>query len=206
MPLFDEHDLAQPRGLTGSQAEMLAALADIGCNRHALAAFLALDNAHPDHIRFLTGPVIQHRSPWADTTPEWLYRAVAADRLRIILDEHGRRQTGWQVGPAELTAVMYPATMEAPLCREYTDIYLWAAAQASARHYGKSEAEIWSSIGGDPVEDRLIADPAGRYHRDYRRLCTDIRRRVVKAAIASSRAGKSAETLPAVTTEQLSLF
>jgi hypothetical protein len=138
MQLFDENDLALPRRLTDSHAKMLAALADMGCGKHALAAFLAPDNPHRGHIRFLTGPVIQHRSPWAETTHSWLYRAVTAERLHSVLEEHGRGPPGWQVGPAELTAVMYPASMDAPLRMEYTDIYLWSAAQASTRHYSKA--------------------------------------------------------------------
>ena len=213
MQLFDENDLAQPpapglrRGGPGdSHAKMLAALADMGCGKHALAALLAPCNLHADHIRFLTGPVIQHKSPWAETTPEWLYRAITAERLRIILDEHERGPPGWKAGPAELTAVMYPASMEAPMRMEYADIYLWAAAQASARHYRKDEAEIWSAVGGDPVEDRLILEPSGRYHNDYRQLCADIRRRVIKAAHTASRKAKKAGTAPPVASEQFSLF
>lgn len=94
MQLFDDQDLAQPSRLSGNHAKMLTALADVGCSRHVLAALLALDNVGRDHIRFLTGPVVQHRSPWADTTPPWLYEAVTAERLRIILDEHEAGKVG----------------------------------------------------------------------------------------------------------------
>jgi hypothetical protein len=150
--------------------------------------------------------VIQHRSEWAPTTPEWLYRAITAERLRIVLDEHELGPPGWKVGPAELTAVMYPATMEAPMRMEYADIYLWAAAQASARHFSKDEAEIWSALGGDPVEDRHILEPSGRYYNDYRHLCADIRRRVIKAAGDATRRAKKTGTAPPVASEQFSLF
>ena len=206
MQLFAEDDLAQPSRLTANHEKMLVALADIGCGKHVLAALLSLDRVHQDHIRFLTGPIVQHRSPWAGMTPEWLYEAVTADRLRIILEEHKRSQIGWRVGPAELTAVMYPATMDAPLSMEYSDIYLWAAARANARRTGKTAAEIWSAVGGEPVADRLIVDPSGRYHHSYRQLCGDIRRRVVKAAAKVSRAEKIPDQEPAIVTEQLSLF
>lgn len=205
MQLFDENDLAQPCAISGNHAKMLTVLADTGCSKHLLAALLELSNVHKDHIRFLTGPIIQHRSCWTDTTPPWLYQAIAADRLRIILDEIERRETGWQVGPAELTTVMYPATMDAPLCMEYSDIYLWASAQANARHCGKTPDQIWSQIGVEPVPDRLINSPSGRYYHDYRQLCSDIRRRVVKA-VARTRATKTPDTEPDITIEQLSLF
>lgn len=206
MELFDENDLAQPSTLSDNHSNLLTDLADMGCSKHVLALFLELDNADKDHIRFLTGPIIQHRSCWADTTPPWLYQAVTADRLRIILDEHERRETGWQVGPAELTAVMYPATMDAPLRMEYSDIYLWASAHANARHYGKTPDEIWSQIGGEPVPDRLITSPSGRDHNDYRNLCSDIRRRVVKAATVRARTADTPDIEKAITTEQLPLF
>lgn len=205
MQLFNENDLAQPSRLTGDSARLLAALADLGCGKHALAALLSLDDAHPDHVRFLTGPVVQHASPWAETTPRWLYEAVTADRLRIIIAERERDEVGWQAGPAELTAVMYPATMDAPMALEYSDIYLWASAQANARNTGKTVAEIWSCIG-EPVQDRLIVDPAGRYHHTYKQLCSDIRRRVIKAAGDASRSEKKPAQKPAVITEQLPLF
>ena len=206
MQLFNDNDLAQPSTLSGKSVKMLSVLADLGCSKHVLAALLELDSPHKDHIRFLTGPIIQHRSCWTDTTPPWLYQAITADRLRIILDEHERRETGWQVGPVELTTVMYPATMDAPLPMEYVDIYLWASAQANACHYGKTPDEIWSQIGGEPVPDRLITSPSGRYHQDYRRLCSDIRRRVVNAAPRAATGKSGPVKRQAIAAEQFSLF
>jgi hypothetical protein len=136
MQLFTETDIVQPSRLADGNAAMIAALADIGCGKQMLAAMLSFgDDVHPDHMGFLTGPVVQHASPWAESTPAWLYQAAIGDRVRIIADEHARRTVGWQVGPAELTAVMYPATMDAPMQMEYADIYLWAAAQTGARHF-----------------------------------------------------------------------
>ena len=206
MQLFNETDLEQPSNMSGNHAKMLTLLADTGCSKHVLAALLDLTNVYKDHISFLTGPIIQQRSPWADTTPQWLYSAIAADRLRIILAEHQDRKTGWQVGPVELTTVMYPATMDAPMPMEYSDIYLWASAQANARHQGITPDEFWSKFGGDPIADKLITNPSGRYHNEYRQLCSDIRRRVVNAATTCTKATETPDTEPAVTTEQFSLF
>ena len=72
--------------------------------------------------------------------------------------------------------------------------------------FGTSKDEIWSQIGGEPVPDRWITDPSGRYHHDYRQLCSDIRRRVVKAAAVRACPPKASAEEPAITTEQLSLF
>jgi hypothetical protein len=56
------------------------------------------------------------------------------------------------------------------------------------------------------VEDRQIVDPSGRYHYAYKQLCSDIRRRVIKAAGGASRAEKKSAPQPPVITEQLPLF
>jgi hypothetical protein len=56
------------------------------------------------------------------------------------------------------------------------------------------------------VEDRQIVDPSGRYHHAYKQLCGDIRRGVIKAARAASRAEKNPAEQPAVITQQLPLF
>ena len=127
------------------------------------------------------GPVVQHRSCWRDLTPLWIFQTIHAERLRLIVDEHARGDIGWQVGPAELTAVMQPATMEAPLCYEYTQIYLWASAQAVARRDAKPVADIWQALGGAPVTDDQVTCPGGAYYQDYRQLASDIRRKVVQA-------------------------
>jgi len=206
MQLFTEQDLAQSTRLADSTAGMLGALADMGCSKHVIAALLSMmDKVHPDHIRFLTGPVVQHASGWVETTPAWLYQAAIGDRVRIIVDEHARGVRGWEVGPAELTAVMYPATMDAPMQREYADIYLWAAARANARHTGKTVDDIWSAIG-EPVEDRHIVDVSGRCHYLYHQLCSDVRRCVIKAAGAASRPASDPSRGPDKVSEQLPLF
>ena len=169
MQLFDENDLAQPSRLTESHARLLIALAEIDCSKHVLAALLSPANLHQDHIRFLTGPIVQHRSPWAETTPEWLYRAVTADRLRIILPEPERRKAGWQLGSAEFTAVMYPASMDAP-CPWNTRISICGPQRRrTPATTARPSLHIWESVG-DPVKDRLITDPSGRYHHAYRQL------------------------------------
>ena len=58
---------------------------------------------------------------------------------------------------------------------EYAEHLPWAGAQANANRTGKTVAQIWQSTGGDPVEDRLITNRAGRYHHAYRQLCSDTR-------------------------------
>lgn len=209
MALFTDDELKQPALLDGTNARMLTVLADLGMSKHVLAALLGLDRVHPDHTRFLTGPIVQHQSPWASSTPEWLYQAVISDRVRIILDEHESGQPGWRVGPAELAAVIYPASLEAPLQTEYAELYMWATARAYARHKDKPLDEVWQALGGDPVPDSRYDKPGSHHYQCYNRLCRDIRRAVIAAAKDRERDKRTKRAAPrsdASDIEQLALF
>lgn len=207
--LFDTLPDQKPRRKAPiASADTLLALAGLGAPKDLIAMFLESEDLHPDHRRFLLGPIIQHRSPWMDITPTWLLEAVTASRLRLIVPEHAEGKVGWQVGSEEITAVMMPATMDAPMSMECTDLYLWASAQSCARHYGRTLDDMWQQIGGHVVTDADVTAPGGRYHHTYRELCSDIRRRVVKAQTDRERATRTqhraSSTKPQ--SEQFSLF
>ena len=202
-------------------AKMLMAMSKMGMPSNLMAVLLdfgisgKLDKVHR---LFLAGPIIQHKSQWRETTPPWLYQAVAYDRLQVVLDERSAGKVGWTIGPVEITTALYPATMEAPMHREYADIYLWASAQANAYHYNMPVDHFWEIMGGYKVTDDDILNPKGRYHYAYKELCMDIRRKVVDAAIQYERAEKKEAKnksksnrkqpppTPGIQDEQLSLF
>jgi hypothetical protein len=193
-----QHELDLPNAgrsaalaLTPQTSTMLIMLAEQGLSKELTACFLEMAGIQRDHLRWLHGPVVQHRSCWMDLTPPWIFQAIHAERLGLILDEHARGEIGWQVGPAELTAVMQPATMEAPLCYEYTQIFLWASAQAVARRDAKPVGDIWQALGGAPVTDDQVTRPGGAYYQDYRQLASDIRRKVVQAQQARERSPRA---------------
>lgn len=171
-----------PQGLPDNLAPRLLALARIGAGAEMLGAMVNLSGItlRADHQHFLSGPIVQHRSGWQSTTPEWLYRAVPAERLAIVLDDHTHDRDGWQVGPAEIAAVLYPATMEAPLHHWATEIYLWASGNAKAAKDGVPVDDIRKQVAF--VDDAQILTPTGSLHRHYRDLVTDIRRRVIRSA------------------------
>jgi len=85
-----------------------------------------------------------------------------------------------QVGPAEIAAVLYPATMEASLHHWATEIYLWASGNAKAAKDGIPVDEIREKVAF--VDDAQILTPTGSFHRHYRDLVTGIRRRVIRCA------------------------
>ena len=201
-----------------TMGKMLLAMASIGAGGDLLSVLLNFatdDRLHPDHRRYLEGPVVQHKSQWMETTPPWLYKAVPHDRLAIVLDELQTGQIGWQVGPAEITAAVYPATMDSPIAHQYAQIYFWAGAQANARHYNKPVEFYWQQIGARQMPDEEFTTPQGQFHYAYRELCVDIRRKVISAQKArekpqerrqANQVGKPTAKASDVQGEQLELF
>jgi len=161
--------------------------------------------------RYLQGPIVQHKSSWADTTPKWMFQQIPAERFAIVLEEIQSGQASWQVSPTELSVAIYPASMDAPMREEYAQIYLWASAQASAKHYQKPVAQIWEQIGR-PVEDNEVLKSGGSYYHTYRELCQDLRRKIVKVQTQRAKKApitpKNAATKPSdgPLIEQLRLF
>lgn len=96
----------------------------------------------------------------------------------------------------EITAVMYTASLDAPMRYEYAQIYMWAAAQANAFHYKKPVEEFWEKVGGQAVQDNAIVDPSGQFNHAYRDLCGEVRRKIVAHQIKREHAGqKKKETV-----------
>ncbi|MGI9498815.1 MAG: hypothetical protein ACR2P3_02155 [Geminicoccaceae bacterium] len=176
--LFDN----TPQAFSDNVAGPLLALAQAGAGKEVLSAMLDLSGMplRADHRHFLTGPIVQHRSDWQPSTPEWLYRAAPAERLAIVLDDHAHDREGWQAGPSEIAAVLFPASMEAPLQHWAAEIYCWASGHAKAAQDGVPADVMREKIAF--VDDAQILTPTGSYHRHYRDLVSDIRRRVIRAA------------------------
>lgn len=139
---------------------------------------------------FLIAPLIVHQSPWMEDIPAWMVQNLTADRLRVLQGELTTGHTSQRVGYVELAAVLYPATMEAPLRFTAAQIYLWASAQARAEHREQPVERIWEGLGMRKIEDRDIHDPNGAYHQDYQNLCAEIRRKVTAAGMKRVRERK----------------
>jgi hypothetical protein len=67
----------------------------------------------------LTDPVIVHRSPWADMLPEWVRGQIKMERLAALMKGDPGMATD-----AEAMAYIYPASLDAPLDHDWTEIYL----------------------------------------------------------------------------------
>ena len=185
--LFEEE--AKPNTDWEQSAQMILVMAELGLPKGMIAELLDFAMAgklHKDHKRFISAPIIQAQSMWRETTPEWLYKAISYDRLSVVIEELKQGIVGWQIGATELVAVLYPATMDAPMRHEYAQIYLWAGAHANSQHYKKPIEHYWELIGAH-VKDEDILNPKGQYHYAYRDLCSDIRRKTVNLEMERER-------------------
>lgn len=191
--------------------QMLITLAESGASKELLHAIINLygENVQKEHMRFLFGPAVLHQSPWIDMVPTWLIQAVMPERLAIMFEEQENGKIGWQVGPAEITAAMMPATMDGPMQHEAAAVYLWASAHAAAKHYDKPLADIWRQIDGHAVTDKEVTAPGGRYFHNYQRISAEIRNKVVRVQQERERDQRrqsKALSLPPIQSTQFSLF
>ena len=80
-------------------------------------------------IGCLTDPIIAWPSGWMDSIPERVKEQIPIQRM-IMNMQYAKgmipRRTGTD---AEVVAYMFPRTMDAPMDRDWTDIYMYAANQ-----------------------------------------------------------------------------
>lgn len=173
--LFKYHsDAVDPKNL-----RLLGLMIEMGgTGPDLLAALLNLADVKldADDRRFLLGPFVVHGQTWRSDLPDWIFQQGRAERFEIVVE----KKPGL-IGPAELTAVMYGATIDAPLRRELTDLYLWASVNACVRHYRRDRDELWKTLDMAPIEDREVIERGGRLWQDYQTLAEAIRRKVIRA-------------------------
>ncbi|MCG5238404.1 hypothetical protein ACIU1J_32165 [Azospirillum doebereinerae] len=158
-------------------APLLALLAQLGCPRGLVSLLAELGGATltADARRYLEGPLVVHAAGgWENDLPDWMPAQVRAERVDIVLGG-----AAWIVGPTEIAAVMYAATCAAPLAHGYAELYLWGTVHAMVRHSGRSAADLWAMLGGQPVTDRDVCERGGRLWHLYQPLAETIRRRVI---------------------------
>lgn len=68
----------------------------------------------------LTDPIVLHRSPWASTLPQWIKGQIITERLISLMTGELDMATD-----TEAMAYIYPASLDAPLDHDWTQIYLY---------------------------------------------------------------------------------
>jgi hypothetical protein len=114
--------------------KMLQILASLNTPKELLASLLEIAEFSLHHVRYLAGPLVIHRSPWSDTIPQWLKFACIQDRLELIFTEYEQDQVGVSSTATEVLTYMMPATYEAPLHRDYVDLYLWVGNEVLTKY------------------------------------------------------------------------
>ena len=177
--LFDVKNLNRKSNeaqITPNVRRMLTTLLEMGMSKEIIATFLEVSLLNPALVRYLAGPIIVHKSPWADTLPSWLMSATISDRLEAVFKEHDTGIVGQLATPSDLLAHMMPATMDAPLQRDWVNVYMWAGNETLTKHKRLSGGQsYWEMVGEKAIAYEEIKN-------DYECLARDIRAKVVDVA------------------------
>lgn len=172
--------------LPDNTRKMLQILASLNTPKELLASLLEIAEFSLHHVRYLAGPLVIHRSPWSDTIPQWLKFACIQERLELIFTEYEQDQVGVSSTATEVLTYMMPATYEAPLHRDYADLYLWVGNEVLTKYdkLPKGCKSFYEFIGdGDTSNaggNRIVQ--FNQVETEFNYLSRSIRRSIVKHA------------------------
>ena len=90
-----------------------------------------IDNQINELVGALTDPIIVMPGGWGDTLPDWIKNQITLERLvDNIKASKGEKSTATD---AEACAYLYTASLEAPMDRDWTQIYLYVAGKVVSR-------------------------------------------------------------------------
>lgn len=181
--LFDVEDLLSTnhRKIAGEQLNhgtrtLMVELLRMDIKREVIIALLEMVPVKSAHIQYLAGPIIVHKSPWAETSPPWLLKAVVIDRLETIFAEYHAGVVKQLATSSEILAYMMPATMDAPMQRDWVDVYTWAGNETLIKHKRLNDGQtFWDLTGEKAVAFDMVK-------HNYETLARDIREKVVDLA------------------------
>ncbi|MBA7525198.1 hypothetical protein ES705_17347 [subsurface metagenome] len=116
-----------------------------------------LDRSIEDLVGSICDPIIAYPSPWMDTIPQSLKDQITMDRLieQMVAHRENREPTGTD---SEALAYLYPASLEAPIDHDWTEIYLYLGAR------------VVKSQGGEVPDDINVRTLNRQQDEDLRRL------------------------------------
>ncbi len=163
--------------LQAGTLQALKLLAAIETNREFLALLLELAEFRAEHLRYLMGPLLFHRTSWAETVPDWLKTACIQDRFETIIDEYERTEVGEHATATEILTYMMPATYVAPLHHSYFAVYAWCFDKVTTKH---NKLPNGVSSGYSFLDMRPVDFDSIKY--DYFDIARSIRKSVVRHA------------------------
>ena len=163
--------------LSRPSQQMMVLMMEMGINPEVIAALLEISAVSINHIRWLAGPIVVQESEWSHTLPYWLRKAIYRDRLEQIFTEIEAGKVGKLATPAEVMACIYPASLDAPMYRDWVDVYLWCGNEVFPKHKRLPKGKtFWQVVGQDPpIKFSSIK-------QDYHQIAKDIRLKVVQQA------------------------
>lgn len=148
-----------------------------------------------DLIGALTDPIITWPSPWMADIPDRLKARVPIERLIMCMRaQKGETPTATDV---EALIYMFPRTLEAPIGRDWTDIYVYLG------------NKVCSAMGQEIPEDIRRATLDDQQMRDLNELKAWIYEKRIAARLNGDRAGRrerKEEEVERKKQEQPSLF
>jgi len=112
-----------------------------------------IDNQIDELVGALTDPIIVWPGGWGDTLPDWIKYQITLERLiQEMKVSKGEKPTGTD---AEACAYLYVRSLEAPMDRDWTEIYLYIAGKVTAR--GKN-AQIPDDIKVESLTNDQMRD------------------------------------------------
>jgi len=112
-----------------------------------------IDNQIDDLVGALTDPILVMPGGWGDTLPGWIKEQITLERLLEQMKVlKGEKPTGTD---AEACAYLYTASLEAPMDRDWTEIYLYIAGKVVAS--GKN-AQIPDDIKVESLTNEQMRD------------------------------------------------
>lgn len=165
--------------LTKQNTRILEALLKIGCHKQLVAMFLEMEGCKKAHWCYMAGPIVVFDPAWSNTMPEWIYSAIATDRLQVIVDEAEQGAVGNLATPIEVMAYMYSRTMSGPLSNDWSNIYLWCGQHVLSKHQRLQKGQQFYDVVG--LKQPLVLS---QYEKDslLRPLQIWLRQKIVEAA------------------------
>lgn len=120
------------------------------------ASRFSLDKGIDNLVGALCDPIIVHQCGWAtrDMIPEWLRNRITLDRMIELMVAHkeGREPIGTD---SEALAYLIPASMEAPMGHDWSQIYLYLATVVMS---GEKDKMVPDDIRVDKLDDMQQQD------------------------------------------------
>ena len=151
---------------------ILKMMLDIGMSPRILYSLLEFTGLKKEYKHYFGAPIVAKESGWMDTIPDWIKNAVYKERFEIICKEYNENRIGIYASYPEAMCVLMPASMDAPLNRDWTNIYTWLGKQVCIKHQKKQEEDFKRICD----IEKLSRDEQEQLNR----LLADIRRKTIK--------------------------